>query len=125
LGYELRVWLYRRDEHEILWGGEECLLCVTELAESRLIRDRRAEGRIRIPLQRARGVECTRESRPWAVATERSRRWTSCEMASRICVSSSSLASREAKMEGSRSVGGGGGADMVDEAGWLVAGSGW
>lgn len=62
-------------------------------------------------VQRARGVEWTRESRPWAVAAARSRRWTSWERVSRTCVSSSSLASREEKMEGSRRDGGG--ADMV------------
>lgn len=69
-------------------------------------------------LQRERGVEWTRESRPWAVATTRSSRWMSCDRVSRIWVSSSSLASREAKMEGSRRAGGG--ADIVTEALWFV-----
>lgn len=68
-------------------------------------------------IQRERGVEWTRERRPWAVATARSRRWTIWERVSRTWVSSSSLDSREAKMEGSRRECGG--ADMVvmDDAG--------
>lgn len=62
-------------------------------------------------VQRERGVEWTRERRPWAVATARSRRWTIWERVSRTWVSSSSFSSREEKIEESRRDCGG--ADMV------------